>query len=955
MIRKVLLRGFLVVALLLVLFSASWAQFFVDALWFDSLGYSSVFWYSAWLRFGLFVGFFVLTAGLLRGAFYALERAFAAYPLGGTIRRFDDTSFRFTPDKFMRPLAWVVSLLWALMAGLAMCMRWDSFLLYLNGAAGQTPDPIFSKPIGYYLFVWPIHKMLASWLSGILVIVLVTALLYLFFTIASKLPTKLDSEARRTAYLTSSLALSGVLLVYAWQMYLGRFAQLWHEQNAFTGAGYTQANVMLPGLNIVVGVLLAAAAIAILNAVIWRRLRILVVALAAPLAVYVGLGLVANYVGNFVVKPNQLERETPYIQHNIDWTRRAFGLDQIEERNFPAKAGVAALQASTNKASLDNIRLWDWRALQDTLRQMQVLRTYYDFPDVDVDRYRINGQMRQVMIAARELDIDKLPENSRNWVNDRLIYTHGYGVTMNTANGFTPEGRPRYILSDMPVRSTAPEIKLTRPEIYFGQKTDSHVYVKTKKQNVEFDYPQGSANSYTTYNGSGGIKLGGAARRLLISWAMGDLSKVPFSNDITPETRLLMYRNIRIRAQRIAPFLTYDKDPYIVVGTDGRLYWIMDAYTSSLYYPYSRHYEVDGKWMNYMRNSVKVVIDAYNGSANFYVFDKQDPIVNAYRKAFPGMFKDSDAMPAGLLEHVRYPELQFQTQAEVYGLYHIRDVKVFFGREDVWSIARRANGNPTAAGEMRKTAMPNGPFGKAKVNPLTGQVLDEETSPIEPYFVLMHLPGEEQGEEFVPILPFTPANRRNMNGWMAGRSDGADYGKLFSYNFPKSEQVEGPAQVQARIDQDARLSEQFSLWNRSGSRVLRGNLLVIPLGTGLLYVEPIFLQADQSPNPELRLVVLATNDRIVYGTNFQEALTKLLGSSLGEIDEPAVQATTTRPAIGTVPNPTPAAVGDARQQKINRAAQDLEAYQKLTAEGKYGEAGKRLEALTRTLRELREP
>jgi len=420
---------------------------------------------------------------------------------------------------------------------------------------------------------------------------------------------------------------------------------------------------------------------------------------------------------------------------------------------------------------------------------------------------------------------------------------------------------------------------------------------------------------------------------------------------------LLVYRNIRDRVQHIAPFLTYDYDPYIVVGTDGKLYWMMDAYTSSLYYPYSRHYEVNGKWMNYMRNSVKVVIDAYDGTTNFYVFDAQDPVLGAYRNAFPKMFKEASAMPAGLREHVRYPELQFRTQAEVYGLYHIQNVKVFFQREDVWNVARLAG--VESGSETRRMPENMGPFGNGGMNPEMAQTANENTTTIEPYFVLMRLPGEEAGEEFVPILPFTPANRRNMNGWMAGRSDGTDYGKLLAYNFPKSEQVEGPAQVQARIDQDARLSEQFSLWNRSGSQVLRGNLLVVPLGTGLMYVEPIFLQASQSPMPELRLVVLATQDVIVYGTTFQEALTKLLGTSV-PLDTDVTPRSTPVPAAkrpargtgGTTSTPPP---GDARQQLINRAAQDLEAYQRLTAEGKYSEAGKRLESLTRTMRELQKP
>ncbi|HVF11000.1 MAG TPA: UPF0182 family protein, partial [Abditibacteriaceae bacterium] len=622
------------------------AQVYIDSLWFDSLGYTSVYWYSIWIKLGLFAGFWAVTFLILRGAFWLLERAFAGYTLSGTVVRFDNQPLDLEPRLFIKPLAWGVSIVWGLLIGLAMAARWEMFLLYFNGRAGADPDPIFGKPLGFFLFTWPVHQMLASWLSGLAIIILIGALLYGFFAFNSSMPGIIKREAMRVAVLASSLALAFILIIYAWRFYLGRFSQLWRDHEVFTGVGYTQANVLLPGHMLIAFMLLGAAVIVILNALLWRRPRLLVLALAVPLISYGGLILAENYVSNFVVKPNELGLQSPYIKHNINGTRRAFGLDRITSHDFPTATGVAAFNLGQNRTALDNIRLWDWQALQATLRQVQVLRTYYDFPDVDVDRYRINGRMRQVMIAARELDVERLPSASRNWVNDRLVYTHGYGVTMNTADGFTPEGRPRFLLSDVPVRSTAPEIKLTRPEIYFGQKTDTHVYVKTKQK--EFDFPQGESNAYTTYEGTGGIPLGGFMRRSLLAWSLGDLSKIPFSNDITPESRVLMYRNIRERVQRLAPFLSYDNDPYVAIGTDGRLYWMIDAFTSSLYYPYSRHYRAGEQWANYFRNSVKVVIDAYNGTAHFYVFDEADPIIQAYRRAFPKLFRDAVDMPAGL-------------------------------------------------------------------------------------------------------------------------------------------------------------------------------------------------------------------------------------------------------------------------------------------------------------------
>ena len=419
-------------------------------------------------------------------------------------------------------------------------------------------------------------------------------------------------------------------------------------------------------------------------------------------------------------------------------TRQAYGLDRFAQREFPAETTVGAADPANNQATLQNIRLWDVQALKDTLRQIQEIRTYYDFPGIDIDRYQIDGAMREVMLAARELNVDKLPESSRNWINDKLIYTHGYGITMNPVNGFTAEGLPTLLLSNMPVQSTVPGLNVTRPEIYFGEMTNTDVYVKTRQQ--EFNYPEGQTNNLTSYEGSGGIVLGGFLRRVLIAFDRGDLTKLPFSDDVNSQSRMLMRRNVRERVAALAPFLTFDQDPYIVVGDDGRLSWVMDAFTSSDTYPYSTHYTLDNQPVNYLRNSVKVVVDAYDGTTTFYVFDSQDPILAAYRGIFPSLFKDASAMPAWLRKHVRYPELLLSLQAEVYGLYHMTNPEVFYNREDLWTVAT-------------ETGM--------------GEGGEQTTQPMQPNFVLMKLPGES-GLEFVEILPFTPANRNNLIGWIAG-------------------------------------------------------------------------------------------------------------------------------------------------------------------------------------------
>ncbi|MGH9524506.1 MAG: UPF0182 family protein, partial [Terriglobales bacterium] len=610
---------------------------------------------------------------------------------------------------------------------------------------------------------------------------------------------------------------------------------------------YTDAHVTLTVLLIVCIALIAGAAIVLLNAISAPRLRWLVASLVPAVVCYFALQIVGWYVGNFIVKPNELVRERPYIAHNIEMTRQAYGLDRVTQKKFPAETTVEAAEPANNQQTLQNIRLWDWRALQDTLRQIQEIRTYYDFPDIDIDRYEIDGSMREVMLATRELNVDKLPESSRNWINEKLIYTHGYGITMNPVNGFTSEGLPTLILSNMPVQSTVKSIQVTRPEIYFGELTNTDVYVKTRQQ--EFNYPQGETNNLTSYEGTGGIPIGGFFRRLLIAFDQDDLAKLPFSDDVNSQSRLLMRRNVRDRVAALAPLLTFESDPYIVIGDDGRLFWMMDAFTTSDMYPYSSHYPLNGNPVNYMRNSVKIVIDAYDGTTTFYVFDSEDPIIAAYRAIFPSLFKDASAMPADLRRHVRYPELLLKLQASVYGLYHMSDPEVFYNREDLWTVASEVGMGST--GEQRTQAM-------------------------EPNFVLMRLPGES-ANEFVEILPFTPANRNNLIGWIAGRSDGAHYGTSVVYDFPKTKLVDGPLQIEARIDQNAQLSGQLSLWNQQGSHVRRGTLLVIPCGRALLYAEPIYLQAERSPMPELRRVGLALQDRLAYGPTFESAMKSLFG------------------------------------------------------------------------------
>src|SRR5436190_1521077 len=711
-------------------------SYYVEALWFNSLGFIDVFWKTVNVQAAVFATCAAITFLVLYGSFLALEPANLAEISGRTIL-IQGQPVKLPVERVLRFLALGVSLAIAVVGG-------------------------------------------------------------------SRVLTARHQDEHRGTWRGLSISVAIVLLALAVRVYLGRFERLFDDHTIFSGITYTDAHITLAGMLIVAGALVLGAVLALINAVAAPRLRWLVAAVAPAAACYIGVGVVGWYVSSFIVKPNELVREQPYITHNIELTRRAYALDRITQHPFPADTSLEALDLANNQLTLQNIRLWDWRALQDTLRQIQEIRTYYDFPDIDIDRYEIDGSVRQMMVATRELNVEKLPESSRNWINEKLIYTHGYGVTMNSVNGFTPEGLPTLVLSNMPTHSTVTGLSVTRPEIYFGELTSTDVYVRTRQK--EFNYPQGETNSVTSYEGKGGIVIGGFLRRALIALNRGDLAKLPFSDDVTADSRLLMRRTVRERVASLAPFLTLDPDPYMVVGDDGRLSWMLDAFTTSKTFPYARSYRLGGDPINYLRNSVKAVVDAYDGTTTFYVFDAEDPIIAAYRGIFPTLFKDASAMPAALRKHVRYPELMLQLQATAYALYHMTDAGVFYNREDLWSVASQVGMN-----DRREQA----------------------TQTMEPNFVLMTLPGE-RAAEFIEILPFTPANRNNLIGWIAGRSHGPQHGPAVVYDFPKTRLVDGPLQIEARIDQNAQLSGQLSLWNQQGSHVRRGSLIVIPVGRALL-------------------------------------------------------------------------------------------------------------------------
>ena len=926
-------RIFLLAVLGVLVLSAGTAlSYYVDALWFASLGYGDVFWTTLRIQALAFTVFAAITFAVLYGSFLAFKPDRLDDFTGAIL--INGQPLRLPVEPVIRLIALAAALVIALATGAGMMSDWSTLALYWYGGANTlryegppVVDPIFGRPLPFYLFTLPAWQLLSGWLLTLALISCGVAIFFIVVTGGTRMLTRGRAAQGIAAWRGLSISFAALLVILAARVYIARFDRLTAAGTIFTGVTYTDAHVTLTGMLVVSAALLAGAAMALVNAVAAPRLRWLIAATIPAIVCYAIVVLLSSYVSSFIVKPNELVRERPYIAHNIEMTRQAYALNRVTQRPFPAEVGIEALDADRNQATIQNIRLWDWRALQDTLRQIQEIRTYYDFPDIDIDRYEVDGSVRQMMLAVRELNVDKLPESSRNWINEKLIYTHGYGVTMNPVNGFTPEGLPTLTLSNMPVQSTLPNINVTRPEIYFGELTTTDVYVRTRQK--EFNYPQGETNSLTSYEGTGGIIVGGFFRRLLIALDRGDLAKLPFSDDVNAESRLLMRRTIRDRIETLAPFLTFDPDPYIVVGEDGRLSWIIDGFTTASSFPYARRYVLGRERVNYMRNSVKVIVDAYDGTTTFYVFDREDPIIAAYRAVFPSLFKDADAMPPAMRKHVRYPELMLQLQAAAYGLYHMTDPEVFYNREDLWTVASEVRLN-----DQREQA----------------------AQPIEPNFVLMTLPGEK-GIEFIEILPFTPANRNNLIGWIAGRSDEPHYGTAVVYDFPKTRLVDGPLQVEARIDQNAQLSGQLSLWNQQGSHVRRGGLIVIPIGRALLYAEPIYLQAERSPMPELRIVVLALQDRLAYGPTFEAARAALFGNAPSTLSTTGIAAAPTPAPSGAPANQGTATPSPSRAEAppadanalIAEAARNLADYQRLTAEGKLGEAGQKLEALKRAL------
>ncbi|MFP3553142.1 UPF0182 family protein [Paraburkholderia sp. SIMBA_049] len=819
----------------------------VDWLWFSSVGHVGVFWTILDARVLLFVAVFAASAvtiavsGFLAHRYARRFGPIHAGPVSSTaaLEVIDELANEFAPRIPWRYAITGAAVLLALLIASGEVSNWDIVLRFLYQVPFGERDPIFGNDIGFYLFSLPVYVVLKNWLLQVLFgsAVVAGAVYGLRGDLATGQPPRVLSRAAATH---GSALLGLFFLVKAGSYWLDRFLLLYGDNGVVVGASYTDVHVELPVLWLLIGLAIGASAVSWAN-MRWRSYRI---PAAAVLLVF-GSSVVFAVIypamfQRFYVKPSELRLETPYIEHNIALTRKAYGLAQIAVRPFAAQQGLNLASLQSNRATVENIRLWDLQPLMDTYAQLQEIRTYYRFLSVDIDRYWLDAGYRQVMLSARELDTAMLPANAQTWVNLHLLFTHGNGVVMSPVTEKSAEGLPSLYLQDIPpVSNGGPAIR--EPRLYFGQGVQGYVIVMGSVP--EFDYPQGKENVYAAYSGHDGIGIGSTSRRVLFAWQLGD-PNILLTSYITDASRILLHRNIEERVRTVAPFLDFDHDPYLVVS-GGRLFWILDAYTTSRWFPYSQPATGDGT--NYIRNAVKVVVDAYNGTVEFYVSDPADPILRTYQRIFPGLFRPLDAMPQDLRQHIRYPEDLFLIQAQIYRTYHMDAPEVFYNREDLWQFPRELAG------------------------------IDAGNTPgaqMTPYYMIMRLPGEQRAE-FVLLLPMVPSQRENMIAWLAARCDPSEYGKLIVYTFPKDKLVYGPFQIEARIQQNTEISQQISLWNQMGSRVIRGHLVVVPIENSILYVSPLYLRAASGQLPELKRVIAAYGERVVMQETLAQALAAL--------------------------------------------------------------------------------
>lgn len=873
----------------------------VELLWFDNLGYEQVFWRRLGLQSALFLSGFLLAAAYLGANFIYIYRHYSVlrWKVGMDVQREQAPEIELTPER-LRAMAIVVSVLIGLFFAGHFAGLYDLFLRFIGDVATGIDDPIFGNDLSFYLLRLPFIEAIQSVLMTISMLTVALSI-GTYVWMGSVMVDKGRLIAPRPVI--RQLSVNIAVFVAAWGLgyFLSRYGLLYRSGGTVHGIGYIEQNVVIPAYWVMFVASLLLAALLIFN-LQRARAKLLGVGLVGYfLLMVIGLGVLPAAVQRFGVEPNELELERPYLEHNIRYTRLAYGIDDVEERSYPAELTLSYSDVLANEATVNNIRLWDPRLLIQTFRQIQEIRTYYQFYNVDIDRYEIDGEVRQVMLSAREL-AQRLPERADTWINRHMQYTHGYGLTMNAVAEIGAEGTPELLVRDLPPVSEF-DLPLGRPAIYYGEAIPTYRIVNTEVQ--ELSYPSGDENVYTHYDGTGGVQLSSMWRRLLFAFYHGDTNLI-LSDLIHPESRIQFWNRIQERVRKIAPFLMLDDDPYLVITDDGPI-WIQDAYTTSRTFPYSESEPRTG--LNYIRNSVKVVIDAYDGSVIFYVMDEEDPVLGAYREFFPDLFRSSDEMPQYVRQHLRYPQDLFDLQVSRFTRYHMTIPQVFYNNEDLWTRPREQYGGSSI--------------------------------PMEPYYVLTKLPGDVE-MDYLLMTPLTPESRDNMIAWMAARSDPEDYGRLIVYKLPKERLIYGPIQVESRIDQDTEISEQLALWDQRGSRVVRGNLMVIPIEQSFIYVEPVFLIAEGTQIPQLRRVIVSYGERV--------AMERTLDEALAAVFEEDLQRLIAREEMNLEDLPATALSGQA-QQELRRARQTLDRAMSALQEGDFSSFGERIEDLRQILEE----
>jgi uncharacterized protein len=897
----------ILIALFVLLGGFSFAvEKYFDYLWFLELGKASVFTTSLYAKGMLGSATLLITFLFLYLNFSFANRSPGRIEIGIPTPTGQITAYSVSPETVQR-LAGALAALAGIFIGALEGDNWEMVWRWLHRVDFNTVDPVFSRDVSFYFFSLPFINEVIR-LGLILSFVALAFALVLHYFKGSLSWRKLrDANSKSKIGLHISLLAALIFVLLGANAYLARFELLFGNHQVFFGANYADLHARMPMLTLLAITALAGALLFIFNAFASNN-RAAILAVLLYFAVLLIGNLYPAFIQKFIVSPNELDKEGPQIVQNIKATLQAYGLDKVEERDLSGDKALTPQDIKNNSATIHSIRLWDHGQLLDALKQIQEIRTYYDFHTVDNDRYFSNGELQQFMLSPRELNSGALPE--RNWINERLSYTHGYGLALGPVNRMTSEGLPVLTVQNIPPVSASPIFNIARPEIYFGELTGEYALVKTGQK--EFDYPSGEANVYATYQGTGGVPVNSFFRKLLFAFYFKDINIV-LSPLVTSESRFLYNREVKERLRRLAPFIKLDQDPYMVVS-EGRLYWIQDGYTVSDRYPYSKAALWDGN--NYIRNSVKMVLDAYNGNVEMYISDPEDPLIKVYQKIFPGIFRPLSEIAPDLRRHLRYPEDIFQAQTYIYAEYHMSTPQIFYNKEDLWQVPKIGGGG--------------------------------SENPMSPYYTIMRLPREKQ-EEFILMLPLTPGGKDNLSAWMAARSDGENYGRLVVYRFPKQKLVYGPRQIVARINQDAEISRQISLWDQRGSQVNQGNLLIIPIEEALLYIRPLYLRAESGKIPELKRVIVAYENQIAMEESLEAAIDKIFKGELSVIQP----TTPVRTAQGAAEAGTPASGASGGNGLTKQAS---EAYDRMTQaqrQGDWAKFGDELKKLGVLLEELK--